>query len=375
MQSELYRRKLYALLTFAKVHEMELQAHFAPIGLMFNKGTLSDWEAHQDETIWEAHQDAGKDIFYKVNYSKEGLSAEEKMQEDKDYVEGEGWSKLIKTSISHTPKIKEWIDKAKEELKIEKRWYTDITDWYNGDKTYSGSGSGYGARQSFAKAIGFDDCEVNSLFEAGIYSMLQSGEVNITNESKLSKKLTEDSALKEREKTIAKEILNDPRYLKESFKYVYDGEKGLQFGGKRGQGKLWEQFKNPFTTKYKDTWKVAANELTQFIRSASVSSRAEIFKEGNVVIFHTFEDQFDLRPSLQGERGMEYDVVSIISGFLYHDIAGGNDLMKVKANWNNFYNKSQINWMANVDKIIEDGMSKMKEKMEQDRLKWIRETR
>ena len=67
-------------------------------------------------------------------------------------------------------------------------------------------------------------------------------------------------------------------------------------------------------------------------------------------------------------------MVSIISGFLYHDIAGGNDLMKVKGNWSNQYSKKDVEWKANGDKIIEEGMKKWKEKMEQDRLKWIRKT-
>ena len=31
--------------------------------------------------------------------------------------------------------------------------------------------------------------------------------------------------------------------------------------------------------------------------------------------------------------------MSIITGFLYHGLAGGNDLMKVKGDWNNEYSK------------------------------------
>lgn len=374
MKSELYRRKLHALLAFAKVHEMELQAHFAPVGLMFNKGVLSDWEKYQDQTIWDRVQDAGKDVFYKVNYS-ENATSEQKQKENQVYVEGEGKSRMIKTSIANTAGIKKWIDQAKEELKIEKHWYTDILDWYKGDKEYDGSGWGHGARVSFAKAIGFDDGKIDNLFEAGIYSMLQTGNVDITNESKLAKKLTEDPALVKRENFIAHQVLDDPRYLFEDFKYVYDGKKGLQFGGKRTEGSMWKQFKTPFSPKYKDTWKVAVNELTWLIRSASVSSRAEISKNGNIIIYHTFEDTFDLRPSSEGERSFEYDIVSIMTGFLYHDIAGGNDLMKVKANWNNTYNKEQVDWIANGNKRIEDMMTGLKEKMEQNRLIWIRETR
>ena len=105
---------------------------------------------------------------------------------------------------------------------------------------------------------------------------------------------------------------------------------------------MWDQFKNPFSPKYRDTWKVAANELTWLLRSIAVRSKAKVYKNGMVIINHSFSDIFDLRPSDGGERSIEYDVVSIITGFLYHDLAGGNDLMKVKGDWNNEYTKKGI---------------------------------
>lgn len=375
MKSELYRRKLHALLAFAKVHEMELQAHFAPVGLMFNKGTLSEWEEHKEDSIWDRIQDAGKDVFYKVNYS-ENSTQEQKKQQEKAYIDGEGKSRMVKTSIANTSGIKEWIDKAKEELKVEKHWYTNIVDWYKGDKAYDGSGWGHGARQSFAKAIGFDDGKVDNLFEAGIYSMLQRGEVDISKSERLIKKINEDPAFLAYEKEIGELVINNSEYLKKGFEFEYN--KGIQLGGKRTEGDMLEQFKNPFSTKYKDTWKVAANELTWLLRSIGVKSKIIVNKNGNVTISHKFKDVFDLRPSDDGSRSIEYDVVSIISGFLYHDIAGGNDLMEVKGNWSNVYSKDQLNWKINPKekvKMLEDTMKKMREKMEQDRLKWIRDTR
>ena len=364
MKSELYRRKLHALLAFAKVHEMELQAHFAPVGLMFNKGILSDWDQYQDQTIWDRVQDAGKDIFYKVHYS-ENSTIEQKKQQEKAFIEGEGKSRMIKTSIANTAGIKAWIDKAKEELKIEKHWYTFIEEWWQGDRTYDGSGWGHGARQSFAKAIGFDDGKVNSLFEVGIYSMLQAGDVDISNSERLIKKINEDPAFIAYEKEIAQLIHNDRNYLKKNFDFE-DG-KGIQLGGKRAEGAMLQQFKNPFSSKYKDTWKVAANELTWLLRSIGVKSKITVYVNGNIVINHKFQDVFDLRPSDNGSRSIEYDAVSIITGFLYHDIAGGNDLMKIKGNWNNNYSKSQLEWMLKTPeekgKSLEEAMKKINEQM------------
>ena len=138
---------------------------------------------------------------------------------------------------------------------------------------------------------------------------------------------------------------------------------------------MWEQFKTPFSSKYKDTWKVAANELTWLLRSIGVTSNFTVNQNGSAVITHKFEDQFDLRPSSNGERSMEYDVASIILGFLYHDIAGANDLMKIKGKWTNSYSKEQLDWKATGTKKIEEAMKKVGEKMQQERLKWIRETR
>ena len=48
-----------------------------------------------------------------------------------------------------------------------------------------------------------------------------------------------------------------------------------------------------------------------------------------------------------GSRSFAYDIVSIISGFLYHDAAGGNDRMKVKGKWQNFYSPQQLQTRLN----------------------------
>lgn len=77
------------------------------------------------------------------------------------------------------------------------------------------------------------------------------------------------------------------------------------------------------------------------MRSIGVTSNITVNQNGSAVITHNFEDQFDLRPSSNGERSIEYDVASIILGFLYHDIAGANDLMKIKGKWTNSYSKEQ----------------------------------
>ena len=195
--------------------------------------------------------------------------------------------------------------------------------------------------------------------------MLQAGEVDISKSQRLIKKINEDPAFIAYENEIAQLIHNDRNYLKKSFDFEYG--KGIQLGGKRAEGAMLQQFKNPFSSKYKDTWKVAANELTWLLRSIGVKSKITVFANGNIVINHKFQDVFDLRPSDNGSRSIEYDAVSIVTGFLYHDIAGGNDLMKIKGNWNNNYSKSQLEWMLKTPeekgKSLEEAMKKINEQM------------
>ncbi len=57
-----------------------------------------------------------------------------------------------------------------------------------------------------------------------------------------------------------------------------------------------------------------------------------------------------------------------------HDMAGGNDLMIVKGNWSNQYSGKEIEWKANGDMTIKEGMINWKNKIQQDHLKWIRDT-
>ncbi len=57
---------------------------------------------------------------------------------------------MISTSIANTSQIQTWIDRSKEELKVEDNWANNLLDWWNGDKEYDGSGWGHGARREIA---------------------------------------------------------------------------------------------------------------------------------------------------------------------------------------------------------------------------------
>lgn len=209
---------------------MELQAHFAPVGFMFNEGILSDWDEYQDQTIWDRIKDTGKDLFYKIDYS-EGASLQQKREEEKAYVEGEGKSKMIKTNIVKTAGIEKWINQAKEELKFEDNWANNLLDWWNGDKTYDGSGWGHGARKEIAEVIGLKDGDsINSLFSLTMHSMLQTGNVDISDSPRLIRKINRDNTFVEYEKELINIVVNDQRYKKENFDILELEDRSIQLG-------------------------------------------------------------------------------------------------------------------------------------------------
>jgi hypothetical protein len=119
-------------------------------------------------------------------------------------------------------------------------------------------------------------------------------------------------------------------YGKESFNFEKEGI-SVQLGGKRAPQDMWEQLKDPFNPEYKDTWKVATNELTWLVRSVKVNSAVNVGADGTITINHSFTDVFDLRPS--SGRNSAYNTATSILGFFYHDVFGGNDQMKISATW------------------------------------------
>lgn len=80
-----------------------------------------------------------------------------------------------------------------------------------------------------------------------------------------------------------------------------------------------------------ETWDVAGNELTWAVRHAGVDYSANVKSDGTIVIDYHLSDQLDL--SARKGRSEAYNNISGTTGFLYHDIAGGNSSMKVNADW------------------------------------------
>lgn len=82
---------------------------------------------------------------------------------------------------------------------------------------------------------------------------------------------------------------------------------------------------------HKETWGVAGNDLTWSTRHASVGYTATVQGDGTIGISYHLSDTLDL--SAQPGRSEAYNNISSATGFLYHDVAGGNSEMQVNADW------------------------------------------
>ncbi len=191
---------------------------------------------------------------------------------------------------------------------------------------YTGSGWGHDLRQWIAGKLGIDD-DITNVVGAGVLSILQFDEANLTGQA--LGKVKSDPAMIARENALVESIKGDPRYGKEAFSYTETARVG--FGGNRAPGEMWDQLKDPLNPQYRATWEVAGNELTWLVRNTNVTSTVNVATDGSMTLNHSFSDVFDLRPS-KG-RSDAYNTATGILGTGYHDILGGNDELKINAEW------------------------------------------
>ena len=194
------------------------------------------------------------------------------------------------------------------------------------DTAYSGSGWGHDIRRQIANWINVNN-NVNGVIGAGINSILQTESVTVTGDALV--KIKKDPKMLEVEQKYLQIVQSDSRFGKQEFEETY--KKCVPFGGDRAPYPMKDQFFDPLNPKYKDTWKVAANELTWLLRHATVTTKVHVSKTGDVTMHHSLMDTFDLRPN--PKRNKEYNIATKLLGFIYHDLIGGNDKMTVKASW------------------------------------------
>ncbi len=205
----------------------------------------------------------------------------------------------------------------------------NFSNWFTGSNVgYAGSGWGHGPRQWMANQTGLGN-NASNLFELGLQSQLQNTHVNLT--GGLLNQLKTDPAMVAFQNKIIAALKLDPRFGKLSF--VAGGKQVIGFGGQRwtSQTEKWGALNSSNPAFHSETWAVAGNALTWAVRNASVDYSATIKGDGTMVISYHLSDTFDL--SRQPNRGDAYNNISAATGFLYHEVAGGNSGLQVSADW------------------------------------------
>jgi hypothetical protein len=211
---------------------------------------------------------------------------------------------------------------------IKNKW-NEFSNWFTGaDVGYAGSGWGHGPRRWLANQFGLGN-NASNLFELGLQSQLQNTQVNLTGD--LLNRLKTDPAIAAFQQKIIAILKADPRFGKLTF--VLTGKQGVGFGGQRWTSKMenWGALNSSNPALHGETWAVAGNPLTWAVRNATVDYTATVKTDGTMVISYHLSYTFDL--SAQRGRSEAYNNISATTGFLYHDVVGGNSGLKINADW------------------------------------------
>ena len=204
--------------------------------------------------------------------------------------------------------------------------------------SYAGTDPGWGtaARRTMFRAackyLDMDPDRVENIFMVGVHSMLQSDAICLSGNS--LDKVKNDDALRREQNRIIDNIRSNYQYKVRSFSNQKVESFGTQLGGQRAKGEMWKQALEfwKWHDEYSATWDMAFNELTWTVRSVRIDYEYEVDIEGNISFSYWFSDTLDLRPSWGG-RSMEYNAICTVLGFVYHDVLGGSDELKVQAYW------------------------------------------
>ena len=154
-------------------------------------------------------------------------------------------------------------------------------------------------------------------------------------------KIKKDNDYKSKVEAMKDVIQQDPRYGKEDFDFDLTTEpefRGLELGGKRHSDPMWKQALWQVVPiygqwKYRKTWKVALNELTWALRHVTIKPTAHVSADGGIMLSFRMSDIFNLNPS--PGREPEYNKISEVLGFFYHDLGGGTPT-KISGSWTEY---------------------------------------
>jgi hypothetical protein len=91
------------------------------------------------------------------------------------------------------------------------------------------------------------------------------------------------------------------------------------------------QFISPNRVDTAKTWESARNPLTWMLRTAAISARGHVTKDGEVTVQYYIDDSFDLRPDWIN-RSIPYNIASTVLGALWHEGLGASEPY-IEAKW------------------------------------------
>ncbi len=140
-----------------------------------------------------------------------------------------------------------------------------------------------------------------------------------------------DPAIREFQGSIMMDnVYTNPKLYKEAYDFEVTRTR-VQLGGDRSPADMLIQFISPNSVDTAKTWESARNPLTWMLRTAAVSARGHVTKDGEVTVQYYIDDSFDLRPDWV-YRGIAYNIASTVLGALWHEGLGASEPY-VEAKW------------------------------------------
>ena len=171
---------------------------------------------------------------------------------------------------------------------------------------------------------------ITNVFDAGVMALLRKEKLILTGSA--LNKVKNSPATTSLDKSLVKRAMNDPKFGSDAFSFRY--KQVVEFGGQRAPGNMKDQFLGFWKPEYRDTWKVASNELTWLIRHASVSGWVQVNASGNITIQHNLYDVLDL--SASPGRTASYNKTSNFLGYGWHTVLGASS-PSINSSWRSNY--------------------------------------
>jgi RHS repeat-associated protein len=181
----------------------------------------------------------------------------------------------------------------------------------------------------YNRAFGDRIAEVSNLKEQALASLNSKSGVILSGQ--FIDALKNDPAMKEREKNLINKAIERNKYGGGNDDGFTDAQV-VGFGGQIGGSKDWDKMDLDNPILHKETYEVAANQLTWSVRNATITAIVSVHNNGRFIHIEYFlNDTWDLSP--QKGRSNMYDVISITGGAGYHYILGGNHNLVTTASW------------------------------------------